>query len=103
MDRRMTAWWALSAATIVLGFVVVGAAPGPGTIAVIAGVLGLAGFLLAVFRHATTHDDQWIWQTPGKRHREYRAEEAARRSRDAREATDDGSRTKGSTARHGDR
>jgi hypothetical protein len=86
MTRTAVAWIAGSAATIILGFVLAVPFPSAGTIVVVAGIVSLTGFLLYVFRFATTHDDQWVWQTPGKPRREHLAEAAAKRES---EATDD--------------
>lgn len=89
MGRKPVAWFVGSVAAIILGFVLTSAAPSVGTVVVVAGILGLAGFLLYVFRVATTQDDQWVWQTPGKPRREHRAEEVAKRESEPAPTTPD--------------
>lgn len=79
MTRTSVVWIAGSAAAIILGFALAVPYPSAGTVVVVVGIVGLVGFLLYVFRFATTHNDQWVWQTPGKPRREYLAEEAAKR------------------------
>jgi fatty acid desaturase len=81
MGKGPIAWMAGSVAAIILGFVLTTAASTAGTVLVVAGVVSLTGFLLYVFRHATTHDDQWVWQTPGKPRREYLADKAKHESK----------------------
>lgn len=83
MGRKPVAWFVGSVAAIILGFVLTAAAPSVGTVVVLAGILGLVGFLLYVFRVATTQEDQWVWQTPGKPRREHLAEAAKRESESA--------------------
>lgn len=79
MTRTAVVWLVGSAVVTILGLVLAGPFPSVGAVVAVAGVLSLSGFLLYVFRVATTHDDQWVWQTPGKPRREYRAEQAAKR------------------------
>ena len=86
MARTPVVWIAGSAAAIILGFVLAVPFPSLGAIVAVAGILSLMGFLLYVFRVATTQNDQWVWQTPGKPRREHRAEQAAKRES---ESTDD--------------
>jgi hypothetical protein len=89
MGRKSVAWFVGSVATIILGFVLTAPAPSVGTVVVVAGILGLTGFLLYVFRVATTQEDQWVWQTPGKPRREHLAEEAAKRESESAPTTPD--------------
>jgi hypothetical protein len=83
MGRAVSVWFALSVAAIVVGMLIVGAAPGPGTVMVVGGIVSLAGFLLFGWWRATTQNDQWVWQTPHKPRREYLAEQAAKDATDA--------------------
>lgn len=83
MTRTPVVWIAGSVATIILGFALAVPFPAVGTVVAVAGIVGLTGFLLYVFRVATTHDDQWVWQTPGKPRREHLAEKAAKRESEA--------------------
>ncbi len=81
MGRRLVLWFVGSAGVLLVGLAI---ASRPqlgqvGAVFAVVGVLALTGFLLYVWRIATTRDDQWIWQTPGKPRREYRAEQAAER------------------------
>jgi O-antigen/teichoic acid export membrane protein len=79
-----------SAAVIILGLVLAGPFPSGGAVVTVVGILSLMGFLLYVWRIATTRDDQWIWLTPGKRRREYLAEQAAKHESEVTSATPDG-------------
>jgi O-antigen/teichoic acid export membrane protein len=78
MTRTSVVWFVGSAALTVLGLGLAAPFPSVGAIVAVAGIVGLMGFLLYVFRFATTHGDQWVWQTPGKPRREYLAEQAAK-------------------------
>ena len=87
MGRSVIVWFAASVAVTVLGFLIVGAAPGVGTVLVVGGVVSLMGFLLFGWWRATTHNDQWVWQTPHKPRRAYLAEKAAKEAKTASDST----------------
>ena len=89
MTRTSVVWLVGSAAATIFGLVLAGPLPSLGAVVAVAGIVSLTGFLLYVFRVATTHDDQWVWQTPGKPRREHLAEAAAKRESESTGTTPD--------------
>lgn len=79
MTRTSTAWFAGSIGVTIIGLALATPFPVAGAILAVAGILGLAGFLLYAFIYSTRHSDQWVWQTPHEPRREWLAEEAAKR------------------------
>lgn len=73
MTRGKLAWLIVSAGLLGMGLLLAPGLPTVGAAMAAAGALGLTALLLVVYRRAVTTTDQWIWQTPGKGHREARA------------------------------
>ena len=89
MTRTSVIWLVGSVAATILGLVLAAPFPSVGAVVTVAGLVSFMVFLIYAFRFATTHDDQWVWQTPGKPRREYLAEEAAKRESESTGTTPD--------------
>ena len=90
VTRTSSIWFVASTVMIVVGYALAVPFPSVGSVVAVAGIVSLTGFLLYVFRVATTHDDQWVWQTPGKPRRDLRAEQAAKRESESTGTPQDG-------------